>query len=149
MEKFVVSNLDVSDISDSDLESRGFVERIREPGKYNLKIVNYKFGIKNKEDGAGKKWGWVSLTGECVESGKTITSIIDVPVETLTFTAPSGKTTKVKTQIFCNFLRSIGVENVSVSTVGEHVGNLAELLDAQPTMIATVDYRGDHVKYLG
>lgn len=148
MESFKVTNLDISNITEEMLEDQ-FVSRIREPGIYNLQVTGYKMGVKKQPDGAGKKWGWLSINAEEVGTGNTITSVIDVPLESLTFTSKEGKATPVKSKIFVGFLKSIGLVDVKMTDIGEHVNNLTNLLDANPTFRASLGFQDPHVSYHG
>ena len=147
MESFAVTNLDISDVTEDMLKEKA--PRINQPGKYTMRITGHKMGVGEKVDGAGKKWGWVSVNTEDVESGRSFNIFLSVPIETLKYTSAAGKTSLIKTQIFKNFLKAIGVADLSIGSLMSHVNNLGSLLDGAPAFSATLNYRGDHVSYIG
>lgn len=146
MESIKVNSLDIADVTDEDLKPATY---LREPGKYNLQVVDYQMGIKNGADGAGKRWGWLRVVARDNNSGGLTSGFIDVPVDSLVFTGTNGNTTTAKAGIFKGFLGAIGIKNVSVSNIAEHINNLGSILDGKPNFSAVIGYSQDHVAYRG
>ncbi len=146
MESIKVNSLDIADVTDADLQPTTY---LREPGKYNFQVLDYQMGIKKSPDGAGKRWGWLRINVRDLASGALASGFIDVPVDSLVFTSNNGKTTNAKSGIFKSFLSSLGIKNVSVSNIAEHINNLGSILDARPEFTATIGYSQDHVMYRG
>lgn len=149
MESFSVTNLDVSDINEADLQETPRVAYIKNPGRYDLRIISHKMGIKTTPDGAGKKWGWLAVTAEDRLSGELVNSMIDVPIEALSYTTKAGKKNSIKTKIFVNFLRSLGVTNTAKTEIRDHVNNLSTLLSANPEFSANLGNTQDYIAYRG
>ena len=149
MESFSVTNLDVSDINESDLQETPRASYIKNPGRYDLRITSHKMGIKATPDGAGKKWGWLAITAEDRLSGELVNSMIDVPIEALAYTSKAGKKNNIKTKIFVNFLRSLGVTNTALTEIGTHVNNLSSLLGDRPEFTAVLGNDKDYIAYRG
>jgi len=148
MESIKVTSLDIADVTEADLESN-VKTYIREPGNYNLEIIDYKMGMKKSPDGAGKNWGWLRITFRDTESKAISSDFLDVPVDSLVFTSSEGKTSHFKSARFKQFLVSLGVEGVTINSLGKHINNLGNILDASPKFNAALGYNQDHVAYRG
>jgi hypothetical protein len=148
MESFKVTSLDMSDITEEDLQAEKSTSYIKTPGRYDLRVISHKMGVKKTPDAAGKQWGWLAITAEN-QAGELVSGIIDVPLEALAYTSANGKKSNLKTRIFVNFLRSIGVTNTAMSEIGNHVNNLSNLLEARPSFTANLGNTQDFVEYRG
>lgn len=150
LESFDVSKLDISGVSDADLQGSSDRPRfIREPGIYNLEIVDHKlYASEGHKDGAGKQWGSVLLKAQEVGTGAMVSGFVSVPLETLVHTSRDGKTSTVRTGIFTSLVRSLTGQKISTEQIPEHVQNLSALLTGG-TIRARVGYAGDYVNYIG
>ena len=146
---FSVGALDVSGITDADLKRNEKRRYLRNPGAYNLEVVEFKLFASDKmKDGAGKQWGSALVTAKDEDTGYHVQDFIAVPLETAIFTSKSGTTSDVKTKIFCNFIESLTGTRPAVADLQEVVAGLPDLLEGGK-FTATIGYPGDHLNYLG
>ncbi len=149
MESIKVTSLDISDVTEADLASNQNATYIKEPGLYNLEITDYQMGMKKKPDGANKNWGWLRVVARDTETGSLVSGFLDVPVDALAYTSKDGKKSHVKSAQFKQFLISLGIKDVTISSLSKHINNLGNILDAKPTFKAILGYSNDHVAYRG
>jgi len=149
LESFEVKSLDLGGLTDADVSSPND-QRVRfliEPGSYNLNIIDHKLYM-GKKDAAGKQWGSVLLTVQEPSSGRILKDFVSVPVESLVYTAKSGNTSKIKTQIFVNLIGAITGKKPALSEVAEYVANLSNILTGA-SIRASLGYKNDTVRFVG
>jgi hypothetical protein len=148
--KFEIGSLDLSGVTDADFASASKSDnkgpgQLRTPGKYTLEITDVTLR-EGRPDGAGKKWGSILVKTIDTESKKTFNFFLDVPVETLLYTSKAGKTSKVKTQIFVNFLGAVLGTRPSTSELQNIISNLPEVLTNGQSFRTSLNYKRDHIK---
>lgn len=149
--EFKIGDLDLGGATNSDIGK--FNNRLRDPGTYNFVIKSHKFHINPKQrDAAGKQWGSLQLNVETVNAAgykSEMIGFVPVPLETVMYTGKSGKTTPVRTNIFCSFIEALTGERPGLQSVKAAVTSLPEILKASAAFTATVAYDSDHVEYQG
>lgn len=152
LESFQIGNLDLGDMTENDLrgtnqsEFRGY---ITSPGLYDLTVSSFKMVNNPKmKDGAGKQWGSVYLQARDNVSGKVVSGLVSVPVETLIYTSKAGSTSKVKTKIFSDLVGSITGADLKPQEIGQAVKDLPLTLQGAQFK-GRVGASGDRVTYAG
>lgn len=151
--KFTVTSLDLSGISDEDLKdsrpssNQNFIKFLKDEGTHTFTIIEAT-RMEDRKDAAGKLWGSVKIMASADGAGAStgmIKTFLDVPVESALYTAQNGNASKVKTQIFVRALESITGQKVLTADIPSHVSNLDNLLAPGAVFKASVKYKNDHI----
>lgn len=149
---FRVGALDLGNFGDMGSSPKSSSDKPRflnKPGTHQLKISSYEMIVTDRQkDGAGKQWGRLRINASDVGTGYQVTGFIDVPLESLVYTSKSGTTSKVKTQIFLDFIQSLTGNRPNPQGIAAVINGLSDLLD-NGTFTGRVGYSGDYVSYEG
>jgi hypothetical protein len=80
---------------------------------------------------------------------KIVKGFIDVPIDSLEYTAQSGKTNTIKTQIFTRLASSLTGTTVKTADLEGIIKNIGELAKPGATFKARVGFKRDRVSYVG
>ncbi len=144
LESFKVSSIDFGTMQETDLNGKSAKPfNLRTPGEYTFKVVSHSlYATEKMKDGAGKQWGSALIRVADVASGNVMSDFVSVPLETLTYTSPSGKTSNVRSQIFARLVSALeGGKRVSINELRNKAENLHNLLKEGATFTATAYYK--------
>jgi hypothetical protein len=152
LEAFTVNSLNLGSVTDEDLApaaKTSFPGFLQEPGIYDLTITQRVLSPKLRPDAAGNNWGSLMIVAEDNNTKKLVKGFIDVPIDSLEYTAKSGKTNTIKTQIFTRLASSLTGGTVRTADLKGVIENIGELAKPGTSFKARVGFKRDRVSYVG